>query len=256
MAVLAQTDPIQRGAGRAVLLKIALCESGLLLDVVDLMHLARGAALPPTPGASTNPLLSGPYLQGLLRGKVLVIHLHRLIVTSATYRRSSHGRPDLQEMDPLNQSLARQTRLRVEAETVRDLALGASGLLVRHVGGPSVYPPQPDGVYAFTQRKAAWPTSQGADRYRRGMYTFFMRSAPHPLFETFDAPKFNTTCTRRVRSNTPLQAMAIANDAAMIEMARALARRALTESEGSDADRVRHLFRLCLTRPPQRAEAA
>jgi hypothetical protein len=176
--------------------------------------------------------------------------LHRLIVTSATYCRSSHARPDLQETDPLNKLLARQSRLRVEAEIVRDLALGASGLLSNRIGGPSVYPPQPSGVYAFTQRKAAWPTSQGVDRYRRGMYTFFMRSAPHPLFETFDTPKFNTTCTRRSRSNTPLQAMAMANDQAMIEIARALALRLLGESHGDDRARVRQAFRYCLARPP------
>jgi hypothetical protein len=176
--------------------------------------------------------------------------LHRLIVTSATYCRSSHARPDLRETDPLNKLLARQSRLRVEAEIVRDLALGASGLLSNRMGGPSVYPPQPSGVYAFTQRKAAWPTSQGQDRYRRGMYTFFMRSAPHPLFETFDAPKFNTTCTRRTRSNTPLQAMAMANDQAMVEMAQALAVRILRESPGDDTGRIRRAFRHCLTRLP------
>jgi hypothetical protein len=183
-------------------------------------------------------------------------HLHRLIVTSATYRRSSNARPDLVDIDPLNKLLARQLRIRVEAETVRDLGLGASGLLSNRIGGPSVYPPQPEGVYAFTQRKAAWPTSKGANRYRRGMYTFFMRSAPHPLFETFDAPTFNTTCTRRVRSNTPLQAMAMANDTSIVEMARALARRAFAEKNAGDADRVRHLVRRCLTRVPTDREVA
>ena len=102
--------------------------------------------------------------------------LHRLIVSSATYRQASHSRGDVDRVDPKNELLGRQNRLRVDAEIVRDLALAVSGHLQRQVGGPSVYPPQPEGVYAFTQRQAKWPTSQGADRYRRGLYTFFMRS--------------------------------------------------------------------------------
>ena len=133
--------------------------------------------------------------------------IHRLIVTSNAYRRSSHKRPDLARIDPKNQLLARQNRLRVDAEIIRDVALELSGALERRIGGPSVYPPQPDGVYAFTQRQAAWPTSEGGDRYRRGLYTFFMRSAPYPMLTTFDVPRFNTTCTSRVRSNTPIQAL-------------------------------------------------
>ena len=141
--------------------------------------------------------------------------LQRLIVTSATYRQSSHARPDLENVDPLNGLLARQTRLRVDAELVRDLTLSVSGLLNPKIGGPSVYPPQPDGVYAFTQRQAAWPTSTGPDRYRRSLYTFFMRSAPYPMLTTFDAPNFNQTCTRRARSNTPLQSLTMANDQAL-----------------------------------------
>ena len=176
-------------------------------------------------------------------------HMHRLIVTSATYRQSSHQRPDLDEIDPLNKLLARQTRLRVEAEIVRDLALAASGLLDHRIGGPSVYPPQPAGVYAFTQRSAAWPTSQGPDRYRRAMYTFFMRSAPYPLLSTFDTPDFSTTCTRRESSNTPLQSLAVANDQAMVELTQGLARRLLLSAD-SDQQRIELAYLICFSRLP------
>ncbi|MEQ8786417.1 MAG: PSD1 and planctomycete cytochrome C domain-containing protein [Pirellulaceae bacterium] len=182
-------------------------------------------------------------------------HLLRRIVCSATYRQSSAARPDAQQVDPLNKLLARQSRVRVSAEIVRDLALAASGLLSGEIGGPSVYPPQPDGVYAFTQRRAAWPTSKGADRYRRGMYTFFMRSAPHPMLTTFDSPAFNTTCTRRPRSNTPLQSLTMANDEALFEAAQALASR-LVAADDDDPQRIEHAYRLCFARLPSEREAA
>jgi hypothetical protein len=182
-------------------------------------------------------------------------HMLRLIVTSATYRQSSAARTEVVQADPLNKLLARQTRLRVDAEQIRDLALGASGLLETRIGGPSVYPPQASGVYAFTQRAASWPTSTGADRYRRGMYTFFMRSAPHPLLTTFDAPAFNTTCTRRVRSNTPLQSLTMANDEALVEAAKALAHRIIASGDG-DEQRIEHAFLLCFARSPSETEKA
>jgi len=184
--------------------------------------------------------------------------LHRLIVTSATYRQSSQARPDLEEKDPRNLLLARQARLRLEAEIIRDAALAASGLLDRTLGGPSVRPPQPDGVYAFTQQAKKWETSTGPDRYRRGLYTFFYRSAPHPLFGTFDAPDFQTTCTRRGRSNTPLQALSLANDPAFLECARALAARVTQELPGGFVEklepRLDRAFRLTLHRPPSATE--
>jgi hypothetical protein len=184
--------------------------------------------------------------------------LLRLIVTSATYRQSSRARPDLDEIDPRNELLARQSRLRVEAEIVRDLGLAAAGMLSRKIGGPSVYPPQPDGVYAFTQVRKNWRTSTGDDRSRRGMYTFFYRSAPHPMLTTFDVPKFNQTCTRRDRSNTPLQALTVANDEAIVEMAWGLGLRVLYEppADADDKQRLEHAFRLCLVRPPQPRELA
>src|SRR5690606_36126200 len=135
--------------------------------------------------------------------------MHRLIVTSATYRQSSNARPELAERDPRNLWRARQERVRLEAEIVRDAALSASGMLTEEIGGPSVHPPQPDGVFAFTQTKKKWDEDKGPDRYRRALYTMFYRSAPYPLFTTFDAPDFQNVCTRRGRSNTPLQALTV-----------------------------------------------
>ncbi len=208
----------------------------------------------------THPELLDWLARAFIRSGWSMKSLHRLIVTSATYRQSSHARPDLEEIDPRNRLLARQTRLRLEAEIIRDAALAASGLLDRSIGGPSVRPPQPDGVYAFTQQAKKWTTSEGSDRYRRGMYTFFYRSAPHPLFGTFDAPDFQTTCTRRGRSNTPLQALALANDPAFLECAQAMAAAVLRECPGpfdEDLDdRLRRAFRRALQRDPAAAELA
>ncbi len=184
--------------------------------------------------------------------------MHRLIVTSETYKRSSSARPDLDDRDPLNLLLARQSRVRVDAEIIRDVALSASGLLSRKIGGPSVYPPQPDGIYAFTQSKKGWKASTGNDRYRRAMYTFFYRSAPYPLFGTFDAPDFQTTCTSRPRSNTPLQALNIANDEVFLEFARGMATRIVKEIPGEatvnrDA-RIHRAFEHAMARPPSALE--
>ncbi len=180
--------------------------------------------------------------------------LHKLIVTSATYRQSSHARPDLAEVDPLNTLLARQNRLRVEAEIVRDAALSASGLLHPKVGGPGVKPPQPEGVYAFTQNKKSWTAATGPDRFRRGLYIQFYRSAPYPLLTTFDSPDFQSVCTARVRSNTPLQSLAMANDEALFELARGLGARLLKEVPADDEKRLERAFFLCYARPPSDAE--
>ncbi|MCA9079410.1 MAG: PSD1 domain-containing protein [Planctomycetaceae bacterium] len=176
--------------------------------------------------------------------------LHRLIVTSATYRQASEVTPEMLERDPRNLLLGRQSRFRMEAEAVRDQALVASGLFTRDVGGPSVYPPQPEGIYAFTQNKKNWPTSTGPDRYRRTMYTMFYRSAPYPLLTTFDAPDFSTVCTRRARSNTPLQSLTMANDPALIELAQGLARHLLNNGEADTPARLRLLYLHCLSRQP------
>jgi mono/diheme cytochrome c family protein len=180
--------------------------------------------------------------------------VHRLIVTSATYRQSSRARPELANVDPRNRQLARQNRLRLEAEAVRDVTLAASGLLEHRIGGPSVFPPQPAGVFAFTQVQRDWKPSTGPDRYRRGLYTYFWRSAPHPALMAFDAPDSTSTCTRRNRSNTPLQALTLLNDRAFYEFAQALAVRVLRDCRGDDAERVAYAFRLCLARNPSTAE--
>ncbi|HRI16792.1 MAG TPA: DUF1553 domain-containing protein, partial [Verrucomicrobiota bacterium] len=179
-------------------------------------------------------------------------NLHRLIVTSATYRQSSRTRSDLEEKDPTNRLLARQNRLRLDAEIIRDVALTASGRLNPTIGGPSVFPPQPDGVMTLGQSRREWKPSDGPDRYRRGVYTFFWRATPHPALAVFDAPDAFSACTRRLRSNTPLQALTLLNDAAFLELARALAERVVREAPAPD--RLDRAFRLCLARAPKVAE--
>jgi mono/diheme cytochrome c family protein len=181
--------------------------------------------------------------------------IHRAIVTSAAYRQSSRVRADLAAIDPDNRRLARQSRLRLEAELIRDAALVAAGRLVPTIGGPSVFPPQPDGVMNLGQIRREWKADAGPDRYRRGMYTHFWRATPHPLFTVFDAPDGMRTCTRRLRSNTPLQALTLLNDAAFVELARDLAGRVL-EAGGDDDARLDRAFRLALSRPPAPGEAA
>jgi hypothetical protein len=178
--------------------------------------------------------------------------MHRLMLTSGSYRQSSRTRPDLKETDASNLLLARQSRLRVDAEIVRDAALCAGGLLTTRIGGPSVFPPQPDGIYSFTQNRKSWKTDSGENRYRRAMYTMFYRSAPHPLFTTFDAPDFSSVCTRRVRSNTPLQALTVANDPVFMEFAQGLAKR--MGGQQARKDQIHHGFRLALARAPSEAE--
>jgi hypothetical protein len=177
-------------------------------------------------------------------------HVHRLIVTSSTYRQSSKARPELATIDPNNKLLSRQNRLRLDAEIVRDVCLSASGLLNDKIGGPSVFPPQPDGVMNLGQSKREWKPSTGPDRYRRGMYTFFWRATPHPALMLFDSADGFSTCTRRLRSNTPLQALTLLNDEAFHEFARALAARVVKEDGLSKAARMEHAFRLCFSRPP------
>lgn len=181
--------------------------------------------------------------------------LIRLIMNSATYRQSSAARPELESIDRRNLLLARQNRIRVEAEIVRDLALAVSGKLSPRIGGPGVYPPQEQGVYAFTQRKKNWNTNTDENRFRRGMYTFFYRSAPYPMLETFDVPKFNATCTRRDRSNTPLQSLTVSNSEAMFELAQAFADRITAAVPENDEERLMFAFRTCFARPPSDRES-
>jgi mono/diheme cytochrome c family protein len=182
-------------------------------------------------------------------------HVHRLIVNSATYRQSSRLTPQLQEADPTNTLLARAPRLRVESEIVRDIALAVSGLLSRKIGGPGVYPPIPDGVLNLGYgAPMPWPRSTGEDRYRRGMYTFWKRSVPYPGMLTFDQPNGDFSCTRRIRSNTPLQALTTLNDQVYMEAAQAFALRIHQEGGATDRDRLIFAFRLCTGRKPDQFE--
>ncbi|HET7698666.1 MAG TPA: PSD1 and planctomycete cytochrome C domain-containing protein [Vicinamibacterales bacterium] len=185
--------------------------------------------------------------------------LHRLIVMSATYRQASAITPPLAERDPDNRLFARGPRFRVEAEMVRDIGLTASGLLSRRIGGPSVFPPQPDGIWQNPYSSDRWVPSTGEDRYRRGLYTFLRRTAPYPAFTTFDSTSREACTVRRVRTNTPLQALTMLNDEAFFEMAGALGRRMMTEPEiepSADPVRVRaaYGFRLVTSRAPKPQE--
>ena len=183
--------------------------------------------------------------------------MHRLIVTSATYRQDNRVTPDLLGRDPGNVLLARGPRNRVEAEMVRDLALSVGGLLDPRVGGPSVFPPQPDGVAELSYGATPWPTSTGGDRWRRGLYTYLKRTSPYPAMLTFDAPTSDTTCVRRPRSNTPLQALTLLNDKVFVEASQALARRVLKEAPAGDATaRAKLAFRLCTGREALADEVA
>lgn len=175
--------------------------------------------------------------------------LHKLIVTSKTYRQSSANRPDLTEKDPQNYLLARQSRLRLDAEVVRDVCLAASGLLSTKIGGPPVYPPIPDGVMGQGQVKRVWTVSKGEDRYRRGLYTFVYRASPPPSLTVFDAPEGFSSCTRRIRSNTPLQALTLMNDSGFFEFATAL-------KKIIDKDGLETAFKRCTARAPKPDELA
>ncbi len=175
--------------------------------------------------------------------------LHRLIVSSHTYRQSSAVRADLKEVDPNNYLLARQSRLRLDAEVVRDVALSACGLLSKKLGGPPVYPPIPDGVMGQGQVKRDWIVSKGEDKYRRGMYTFVYRASPPPALTVFDAPDGFSSCTRRIRSNTPLQALTLLNDSSFFEFASELEK--VIKSDGLET-----AFRRCTTRLPNEEELA
>ena len=150
-------------------------------------------------------------------------NLLRNIVLSSTYQQSSNLSPELLNRDPVNLLLARFSRQRVDAEVLRDSMLATSGLLCEHIGGPSVRPPQPASVTALAYGNEEWPESKGTDRYRRSLYTFSKRTAPFAAYQAFDAPSGETCAVRRERSNTPLQALTLMNDAMFIEMAEALA---------------------------------
>ena len=179
------------------------------------------------------------------------------IVTSATYQQASAHREELRETDPTNKLLSRQNRFRVEAEIVRDLSLSVSGLLSDKFGGPSVFPPMPAGVAALSYaNNFKWNTSKGEKRYRRGLYTFFKRTAPHPNLTNFDCPDSNTTNVRRSSSNTPLQALTMMNNEVFVEASQAFAKRVLEMDAASDKQRMRQALRLCIGREPDKTETA
>ncbi|WP_339908081.1 PSD1 and planctomycete cytochrome C domain-containing protein [Symmachiella dynata] len=178
------------------------------------------------------------------------------MVLSATYQQSAQVTPQLLEHDPNNVLLSRGPRFRLKAEMVRDQALALSGLLSRKIHGPSVFPPQPPGLWraAFNGRDRKWATSTGEDKYRRGLYTFWRRSVPYPSMATFDAPSREVCAMRRIRTNTPLQAFVTLNDPVYVEAAQALARRIFQEGGNTTDQRVRFALRLCLVRPPAAAQ--
>ena len=183
-------------------------------------------------------------------------HIHRLIVTSATYQQSSRMTPELQARDPANRLLARGPRFRVDAEIVRDIALTASGLLYNRVGGPSVRPPAPEFLFQppVSYGPKTWIVETGPNRYRRAMYTFRYRALPYPMLQAFDAPNGEIACARRTRSNTPLQALTMLNEPLFVETARALALKTLADGGASETERLTYAVRRCLSREPQPKE--
>ncbi len=187
--------------------------------------------------------------------------MQRLIVTSATYRQSSKVTPALLEKDPENRLLARASRMRLPAEMIRDTALAASGLLNGDIGGPSVQPYQPKGLWeemAFGEGFSAqsYEQSHGKDLYRRGMYTFWKRTVPPASMATFDAPDREKCTARRALTNTPLQALVLLNDPTYVEAARALAQRVLLEGGTGERARIEFAFRLATARRPTDKETA
>jgi hypothetical protein len=183
-------------------------------------------------------------------------HVHRLIVNSATYRQTSRVTRDLQERDPYNRLLARGPRFRVEGEIVRDIALSASGLLNPKIGGRSVMPPAPAFLFQPPASYAPfpWKDEEDNEKYRRGLYTFRRRSTPYPALQTFDVPNADFSCVRRLRSNSPLQALVSLNEPIFVECARALALKAMEEGGKTDGERITYAFRRALSRPPAEDE--
>jgi hypothetical protein len=186
-----------------------------------------------------------------------VKELLRTLVLSSAYRQDSTVSPALQARDPYNRLVARGPRFRMEAEMVRDVALSASGMLSKKVGGPSVFPSQPPNIWDNPYDNSRWIESTGEDRYRRSLYTFLRRTAPYPMFTTFDATSRELCTVRRVRTNTPLQALATLNDEGFFEMARALATRLRAEARpGTLEGRLTLGFRLVASRLPTPTELA
>ena len=183
--------------------------------------------------------------------------MQRLIVESATYRQSSKVTPQQFAADQYDRLLERGPRFRVEAETIHDIALEVAGVLSDKIGGPSVYPPIPDGVLSLGYgAPMKWEVSKGEDQYRRALYTYWKRSVPYPALSIFDAPNADVVCVRRVMSDTPLQALTTLNDKVFGEAAKLFALRVCKEGGADDRTRVNYAFRLCTGRKPTEKEAA
>jgi len=222
-------------------------------------ELSNPSPTPPLKGEGQNPpppSFPGKGVGGLGSSKPWSIkHLHRLIVSSATYRQSSRVTQELLAKDSENKLLARGPRVRLEAEQIRDSALKAAGLLSTKMYGPSVFPPQPAGATDVSYGNFQWKVSEGEDRYRRGLYTFAKRTAPYAMTGTFDAPSGEACVARREVTNTALQALTMLNDAVLLDVAQALARRTV-EQKGKPEEQATYLFRLCLVRTPTAEEVA
>ena len=181
--------------------------------------------------------------------------MQRLIVESTTYRQSSKVTPAEFTQDQYDRLLERGPRFRVDAEVIHDIALEAAGVLEDKIGGPSVYPPIPDGVLSLGYgAPMAWNVSRGGDEFRRAMYTYWKRSVPYPSLSVFDEPNADTVCVRRVMSDTPLQALTTLNDSVFYEAAQRLALRICKEGGKSDEDKAVYGFRLCTGRKPDTFE--
>ena len=208
-----------------------------------------------TQGAKpSHPALLDYLATQLIEKKWSLKQFLKFIVLSSTYRQASRSRSELKEVDPLNVLLARQNRLRLEAEQIRDTALATSGLLTRMIGGASVRPPQPPGISELTYAGSAkWIDSLGPDRYRRGLYIWFQRTSPYPMLMTFDSSDGVVCTVNRAKSNTPLQALTLLNDVVFIECAQELGCR-IAERTGNSREKLDWAFRLCLGRHPSGGE--
>jgi mono/diheme cytochrome c family protein len=202
-----------------------------------------------TQGSSpSHPKLLNWLAEELLENEWSLKDLCRTIVLSNSYQQSSKVTPDRLDQDPFNRWLSRGARFRLSAEMVRDYALTVSGLLSRKMYGPSVMPPQPEGIWQTVYSTDSWKTSPGEDRYRRGLYTFIRRTSPYPSMLTFDAPSREVCTVRRIRTNTPLQALVTLNDPVYIEAAQALARRVLKKTKVSGETRLKFALESVLIR--------
>jgi hypothetical protein len=204
--------------------------------------------------APTHPELLDWLAMELMDNKWSLKRLAKTIVMSATYQQSSRITPKKLRVDPENQLLSRGPRHRLSAEQIRDQALFVSGLLSRKMHGPSVMPPQPEGVWQVVYSDDNWKTSEGEDRYRRGLYTFWRRTSPYPSAMALDATSRETCTIRRVRTNTPVAAFALLNDPVYVEAAQALARQVLQRGGANPTAQAEYAFRRVLGRKPSPAE--